>query len=428
MDAVQYANYLDILKKELIPAMGCTEPIAVAYATAKAAQVLGECPESIHIRCNGNIIKNAKGAAVPNSGGMKGINAAAVLGAVGGDASKELEVLESVTANDREKAAALLADGICTFALADTTEKIYIEAHVEKGIHSAVVVISETHTNIVRVLKDGQVLYDQLKNDGKSTEEERRELSVRGILEFADCVRMEDIRDVIGRQIRLNTAISQEGLEHPYGAQIGKTLENAWGGTVAARACARAAAGSDARMGGCSMPVVINSGSGNQGITVSMPVLVYAQEWDVPEEKLYRALVVSNLTAVHQKYYIGGLSAYCGAVCSACGVGAGITYMYGGDYSQVSAAIINTLGNVGGIICDGAKPSCTAKIASSVNAAIMAFHLSMENKSFLPGDGIVEEDVEQTIKAMGYIGRVGMRQTDQEILNVMTGWWDAGCS
>lgn len=303
MDAVQYASYLDILKKELIPALGCTEPIAVAYAAAKAVQILGEFPESIQIRCSGNIIKNAKGAAVPNSGGMKGINAAAVLGAVGGDASKELEVLESVTASDRE---------------------------------------------------------------------------------------------------------------------------NAWGGTVAARACARAAAGSDARMGGCSMPVVINSGSGNQGIAVSMPVLVYAQAWEVSEEKLYRALVVSNLTAVHQKYYIGGLSAYCGAVCSACGVGAGITYMYGGDYRQVSATIINTLGNVGGIICDGAKPSCAAKIASSVNAAIMAFHLSMENKKFLPGDGIVEEDVEETIKAMGYIGRVGMRQTDQEILKVMTGWVDVG--
>lgn len=427
MDAVQYANYLDILKKELIPALGCTEPIAVAYASAKAVQVLGEFPESILIRCSGNIIKNAKGAAVPNSGGMKGINAAAVLGAVGGDPSKELEVLESVTARDREQAAELLASGICTFALADTTEKIYIEAHVKKGEHSAEVVIAEAHTNIIRILKDGKLLCDGQRNGEKSTEE-RKELSVRGILEFANCVHMEDIRDIIGRQIQLNTAISQEGLEHPYGAQIGKTLENAWGGTVAARACARAAAGSDARMGGCSMPVVINSGSGNQGITVSMPVLVYAQEWDVPEEKLYRALVVSNLTAVHQKYYIGGLSAYCGAVCSACGVGAGITYMYGGDYSQVSAAIINTLGNVGGIICDGAKPSCAAKIASSVNAAIMAFHLSMENKSFLPGDGIVEEDVEQTIKAMGYIGRVGMRQTDQEILNVMTGWWDAGCS
>ena len=228
-----------------------------------------------------------------------------------------------------------------------------------------------------------------------------------------------DVQPILDRQIKLNSAISQEGLDNNYGAQIGKTLMHVWGKSVTTRACARAAAGSDARMGGCSMPVVINSGSGNQGMTVSLPVIVFAEEWEVSHEKLCRSLVVSNLIAIHQKYYIGSLSAYCGAVSAACGAGAGITYMYGGTYQQVSLTIINTLGNVGGIVCDGAKPSCAAKIASSVDAALMAFQLSIQNKSFLPGEGIIKDDIEETIKSMGYIGRVGMRLTDTEILNVM---------
>ena len=253
-------------------------------------------------------------------------------------------------------------------------------------------------------------------------------LTVKDILDFADQVRMEDIQPVINRQIKLNSAIAQEGLDNNYGAQIGKTLMHVWGKSVTTRACARAAAGSDARMGGCSMPVVINSGSGNQGMTVSLPVIVFADEWEVSHEKLCRSLVVSNLIAIHQKYYIGSLSAYCGAVSAACGAGAGITYMYGGTYQQVSLTIINTLGNIGGIVCDGAKASCAAKIASSVDAAkiatsvdaaLMAFQLSIQNKSFLPGEGIIKDDIEETIKSMGYIGRVGMRATDTEILNVM---------
>ena len=227
------------------------------------------------------------------------------------------------------------------------------------------------------------------------------------------------MEEILERQIQMNTSIAQEGLDNNYGAQIGKTLMHTWGKGVITRACAKAAAGSDARMGGCSMPVVINSGSGNQGITVSLPLVVYADEWDISRPKLYRSLVVSNLIAIHQKYYIGSLSAYCGAVSAACGAGAGITYMYGGNYEQVSLTIINTLGNVGGIVCDGAKPSCAAKIASSVDAALMAFHLSIQNKSFLPGEGIIKGDVEETIKSMGYIGRVGMRETDTEILNIM---------
>ena len=369
MDSALYANYLNILKQELVPALGCTEPIAIAYAAAKARQILGEFPDTVEMLLSGNIIKNVKGVTVPNSGRLKGIDVAAVLGIVGGNADKALEVLSEVTPKDIALTKELIAKKVCSCSLVQNVDNLYI--------------------------------------------------TVKDILDFADQVKIEDVQPILDRQIKLNSAISQEGLDNNYGAQIGKTLMHVWGKSVTTRACARAAAGSDARMGGCSMPVVINSGSGNQGMTVSLPVIVFAEEWEVSHEKLCRSLVVSNLIAIHQKYYIGSLSAYCGAVSAACGAGAGITYMYGGTYQQVSLTIINTLGNVGGIVCDGAKPSCAAKIASSVDAALMAFQLSIQNKSFLPGEGIIKDDIEETIKSMGYIGRVGMRLTDTEILNVM---------
>ncbi|HIY03141.1 MAG TPA: L-serine ammonia-lyase, iron-sulfur-dependent, subunit alpha [Candidatus Blautia faecipullorum] len=420
MDSALYTNYLNILKSELIPALGCTEPIAIAYASAKAAQLLGEFPDSIEMRLSGNIIKNVKGVTVPNSGGLKGIDIAAVLGAVGGNADKALEVLEEITPEHIQKAKELTELGICSCSLAENVPNLYISAKARKDSHYAEIVIADQHTNIVKMEKDGKLLLKkELETVTEPVSVDKSKLTVKDILEFADQVKIEDIEEIIGQQVRLNTAIAQEGLDNNYGAQIGKTLMHVWGKSVTTRACARAAAGSDARMGGCSMPVVINSGSGNQGITVSLPVIVYADEWEVSREKLYRSLVVSNLIAIHQKYYIGSLSAYCGAVSAACGAGAGITYMYGGSYQQVSLTIINTLGNVGGIVCDGAKPSCAAKIASSVDAALMAFQLSIQNKSFLPGEGIIKGDVEETIKSMGYIGRVGMRATDTEILNVM---------
>lgn len=420
MDSALYKNYLDILKSELVPALGCTEPIAIAYAAAKARQLLGEFPDSVEMKLSGNIIKNVKGVTVPNSGGLKGIDIAAVLGITGGNADKALEVLEEITPEHIRKAEALVQKGICTCSLIENVPNLYISAKVRKDGHYAEVTIAEQHTNIIHMEKDGNVLLEKdLQKKDESAAVDKSRLTVKDILDFADQVKLEDIEEVIGRQIRMNTAIAQEGLDNNYGAQIGKTLMHVWGKSATTRACARAAAGSDARMGGCSMPVVINSGSGNQGITVSLPVIVYAEEWEVSKEKLYRSLVVSNLIAIHQKYYIGSLSAYCGAVSAACGAGAGITYMYGGNYHQVSLTIINTLGNVGGIVCDGAKPSCAAKIASSVDAALMAFHLSIQNKSFLPGEGIIKGDVEETIKSMGYIGRVGMRATDTEILNVM---------
>ena len=420
MDSALYANYLNILKHELVPALGCTEPIAIAYASAKAVQILGEFPDAIEMTCSGNIIKNVKGVTVPNSGGMKGIDVAAILGAVGGNADKALEVLESITPEHIEKTKELAAANICSCSLSENVPNLYIVAKVIKGSHYAEVTIVKHHTNITRIVKDGTVLLDlPVQAEDEDAGVDKSKLTVKDILDFANQVRIADVEEILDRQIRMNTAIAQEGLDNNYGAQIGKTLMHVWGKSVTTRACARAAAGSDARMGGCSMPVVINSGSGNQGMTVSLPVIVYAEEWEVSREKLFRSLVVSNLIAIHQKYYIGSLSAYCGAVSAACGAGAGITYMYGGNYQQVSLTIINTLGNVGGIVCDGAKPSCAAKIASSVDAALMAFQLSIQNKSFLPGEGIIKGDVEETIKSMGYIGRVGMRATDTEILNVM---------
>lgn len=420
MDSALYENYLNILKHELVPALGCTEPIAIAYAAAKARQVLGEFPDSVEMSCSGNIIKNVKGVTVPNSGGMKGIDVAAVLGIVGGDADRALEVLECVTPEHIQKTKELVESRMCSCTLVDGVANLYIVAKVSKGERYAEVTIVNHHTNITKIVRDGEVLLDQpVEAEAEDAGIDKSQLTVKDILDFANCVKIDDVREILERQITMNTAISQEGLDNNYGAQIGKTLMSVWGKSVTTRACARAAAGSDARMGGCSMPVVINSGSGNQGMTVSLPVIAYAEEWEVSKEKLYRSLVVSNLIAIHQKYYIGSLSAYCGAVSAACGAGAGITYMYGGNYQQVSLTIINTLGNVGGIVCDGAKPSCAAKIASSVDAALMAFHLSVQNKSFLPGEGIIKGDVEETIKSMGYIGRVGMRATDTEILNIM---------
>lgn len=420
MDSALYANYLNILKHELVPALGCTEPIAIAYASAKAVQVLGEFPDTIEMNCSGNIIKNVKGVTVPNSGGMKGIDVAAILGAVGGNADKALEVLEGITPAHITRTKELLARKICSCSLVEGVANLYITARVVKDEHFAEVTIINHHTNITKIVRDGQVLLDlPVEAEAEDAGIDKSLLTVKDILEFANEVRFEDIEEVIGRQVKMNSAIAQEGLDNNYGAQIGKTLMHVWGKGVTTRACARAAAGSDARMGGCSMPVVINSGSGNQGMTVSLPVIAYAEEWEVSRDKMYRSLVVSNLIAIHQKFYIGSLSAYCGAVSAACGAGAGITYMYGGSYQQVSLTIINTLGNIGGIVCDGAKPSCAAKIASSVDAALMAFHLSIQNKSFLPGEGIIKGDVEETIKSMGYIGRVGMRSTDTEILNVM---------
>ena len=417
MDQKLYNSYIKILKNELVPALGCTEPIAIAYAAAKAHEVLGQMPEKIELCCSGNIIKNVKGVKVPNSNGLKGIDVAATLGVVGGRADRELEVLEDVTDADIEKTKELVQQGFCTCTLKEGVENLYIVAKVIAGEHSAEVTIVNRHTLISRIVKDGEVLYQIAAHEDSPEYVDKSVLNVKDILEFADTVRIEDVKDILDRQITMNSAISDEGLNHPYGAQVGRTLLNDYGNDVKIRARARAAAGSDARMSGCSLPVVINSGSGNQGMTVSLPVIEFAKEWNVSQDKLYRALVVSNLIAVHQKKYIGSLSAYCGAVSAGCGAGAAITYLSGGSYEDVSLTIVNTIGNVGGI--DGAKSSCAAKIASAVDAAILAHYMGQHHRSFQPGEGIVREDVEDTIKSMGYIGRVGMKDTDTEILNIM---------
>lgn len=419
MDKALYENYVKILAHELVPALGCTEPIAIAYAAARAREVLGEFPDAVEMCLSGNIIKNVKGVTVPNSGGLKGIDVAAVLGIVGGQADRELEVLEDITQEDIRRTQELISKGYCSCTLMQGVENLYIVARVTKGEHSAEVTIINRHTLIAKIVKDGEVLM-QIAADKESPEYvDKSLLNVKDILTFADEVSMEAIEEVIGRQIQMNMAISEEGLKHPYGAQVGRTLLRAYGSDVKIRAKARAAAGSDARMGGCSLPVVINSGSGNQGMTVSLPVIEFAKEYQVPKERLYRSLAVSNLISIHQKKYIGSLSAYCGAVSAACGSGAGICYMLGGSYEEICRTITDTIANIGGIVCDGAKASCAAKIASSVDAAILAYYMSENKCVFHPGEGIVKSDVEQTIKSIGYLGRVGMRETDHEILNIM---------
>lgn len=429
MDSITYQSYLEILHEELVPALGCTEPIAIAFAAAKSREILGEFPEHMDIYCSGNIIKNVKSVTVPNSGGMRGIESAAILGAVGGRAEKELEVLETADQEDCEKTRQLLKENFCTCHLQEGVSNLYIRVECAGKTHNAAVTIEGTHTNIVLIQKDGETLFqkeEKSESGNAQSEDKRNLLNVADILTFASEVRMEDIQDIIGRQAEMNMAISEEGLKNHYGAEVGRTLLRAYGDDVRVRAKARAAAGSDARMNGCSMPVVINSGSGNQGMTCSLPVIEYAQELHTSKEQMYRALVVSNLVSIHQKKYIGSLSAYCGAVSAACGAGAAIAWLNGGDYEAVSKTITNTLANTGGIVCDGAKSSCAAKIASAVDAAILAYTLEQDDHSFLPGEGLVRDNVEDTIRDMGYVGRVGMKSTDVTILNLMIEQTESG--
>ena len=419
MDKNIYKNYLAILREEMIPAMGCTEPIALAYGAARAREVLGKEPERIVAKCSGNIIKNVRCVIIPNSGGLKGIPAGVILGAVAGDASLNMEVLSKVDEKGRARCRELLEADICKVELLDTPVVLHIIIEMYAGEDAVSLEIKYDHINVTRISKNGEILLDVDKAVEEKEETDRGLLNLEDIREFADTVELSDVKELLDAQIRSNMAIAHEGMTGKYGLGIGRVIRENYSHDMLTRMRSLTAAASEARMGGCDMPVVINSGSGNQGMTVSLPVIVFADEWEVSHEKLCRSLVVSNLIAIHQKYYIGSLSAYCGAVSAACGAGAGITYMYGGTYQQVSLTIINTLGNIGGIVCDGAKPSCAAKIATSVDAALMAFQLSIQNKSFLPGEGIIKDDIEETIKSMGYIGRVGMRATDTEILNVM---------
>lgn len=422
MDRKTYENYVRILENELVPALGCTEPIALAYASAKAREVLGCFPEHLSVLCSGNIIKNVKGVKVPNSGGMKGVEAAAVLGMTGGDAGQALEVLESVTEADIARTEQLLAEGFCDCILKEGVANLYIEARAAAQGHEAVVVIEEEHTNITRIEKDGEVLFEQEKKEIKEEEEpDKALLNLADIITFADEVDIKDVQKVLKRQVKYNTKIAEEGLNNPWGAQVGRVVLDEFGDDVKWRAVAKAAAGSDARMSGCSLPVIINSGSGNQGMTCSLPVVEYAKELGKTEEEMMRALCVSNLVALNQKKYIGSLSAYCGAVCAAAGAGAGITYLSGGTLEQIENTVVNTIANAGGIVCDGAKPSCAAKIATSLQAAVLSHKMAMRGLTFSRGEGLVMDCPEDTIKAVGYVGRAGMKQTDVEILNLMIG-------
>ncbi len=420
MDQKLYNSYVKILKNELVPALGCTEPIAIAYAAAKAHEVLGQMPEKIELCCSGNIIKNVKGVKVPNSNGLKGIDVAATLGVVGGRADRELEVLEDVTEADIEKTKELVQQGFCTCTLKEGVENLYIVAKVIAGEHSAEVTIVNRHTLISRIVKDGEVLYQIAAHEDSPEYVDKSVLNVKDILEFADTVRIEDVKDILDRQITMNSAISDEGLNHPYGAQVGRTLLNDYGNDVKIRARARAAAGSDARMSGCELPVVINSGSGNQGITVSVPVIIYAKEYHKSDEELLRALLVSNLIAIHIKTGIGPLSAFCGAVSAGCAAGCAIAFLLGGGIDEVAHTLVNSIAITSGIICDGAKPSCAAKIASSVDAGILGYEMYRHGQQFYGEDGIVSKGVENTIRNICRIGAEGMNGTDEEIIKIMT--------
>ena len=423
--------YSRILKKELVAAMGCTEPIAIAYAAAKCREVLGQMPQRCHVRCSGNIVKNVMGVTVPNSDGLKGIDVAAVLGILGGDASRDLEVLQSVTDEHIREAKRLLELGFCTCSLEQGVENLYILIHLTAGEESAVVEIRNYHKNITRVEKNGKVLFQQERSCTEivvKDDPDKALLNISGILEFADDPGEETL-ELMEHQLKLNLGIAREGMEHRYGAQVGRTLlrgiKSLNPDTARAAAKAYAAAGSDARMNGCAMPVVINSGSGNQGLTASLPVKIYADAYGIGKDRMLRSLVVSNLIAIHQKQYIGSLSAYCGAVSAACGAGAAIAYLLGEKlpkqelYRQVADTITNTIGTVGGMVCDGAKSSCAAKIATAVDCAITAYELSRFGNVFQPGEGLVMESVEDTIESVGRMGREGMHATDLEILQIM---------
>ena len=415
----KYSQYLQILKEELIPAMGCTEPIAMAYAAAKARAVLGKMPEKIDIVISGNIIKNVKSVIVPNTGGLKGITAAIAAGVAVGNADKQLEVLADVKQEDIPKIAEFMNSCQMTVMKSQSDKLLDIDLHLYAGSDSVRLRITDQHTNIVLIEKNGKVLFEagSAANDGGETD--RSVFDVPGIVDFAETVDIDDVRELLEKQIGYNLAISEEGLHGSYGASIGKTLIATRGEDVRVRARAQAAAGSDARMSGCELPVVIVSGSGNQGMTASLPVIVYANDMGASHERLLRALVVSNLITIHQKTPIGRLSAFCGAVSAGCGAAAGVAWLIDGTTEAVSATITNTLGMISGTVCDGAKPSCAAKIASAVEAGLLGFDLYENGKGLHGGDGILKNDVEKTIESVGQLAREGMRETDAEILDIM---------
>ena len=414
-----YKKYVQILTEELIPAMGCTEPIAIAYAAAKAREVLGALPTEMTVAVSGNIIKNVKSVVVPHTGGLRGIVSAAAAGAVAGQADRELEVISDVTDKQIEDIKEYLQTARIEVQHADTPHIFDIMITARHGDSSAFVRIAEYHTNLVCIKKDGEVLFEKQIETKENGLTDRECLSIENIIEFADCVDIRDVAPVLERQIEYNMAIAEEGLANPYGANIGKTLLKNHGSDLVYKMRAYAAAASDARMNGCEKPVIINSGSGNQGITTSIPVVVYAREKGLTHEELLRGLCVANLVTTHLKTGIGRLSAYCGAVSAGCGAAAGIAYLQGGRYHMIAHTVVNALAMDSGIVCDGAKASCAAKISSAIDAGLLGLEMYHSGDQFYGGDGLVRKGVENTIAAIGRLAQEGMGPTDKEIIRLM---------
>lgn len=419
----RYGNYLKILQEELVPATGCTEPIAIAYGAAKARELLGVLPESVLVEASGNIIKNVKSVVVPNTNSLKGIEAAAAAGIVAGQSDKILEVISEVTPAQRAEIRAYLADHPIVVKPAEGDKVFDILITLRAGNNHVKLRISDYHTHIVYIEKNGEVLFQSgevLSDRARDMLTDRSCLSVEGVLDFASTCNLEDVRALIERQIDYNYAIAEEGMRHSWGANIGSVLKEHYGVGIYSRARYMAAAGSDARMSGCEMPVIIVSGSGNQGITASVPVVEYAKELNVSRDQMVRAVLLSDLLTIHLKTGIGRLSAYCGAVSAGCSAGAAIAYLHGGGFREIAHTLVNSLAIVSGMICDGAKASCAAKISAAVDAGLVGYSMFRSGQQFRGGDGIVTKGVEETIRNIGRLGRLGMRETDREIIRIMT--------
>lgn len=416
----KYKVYLNILKKELIPAMGCTEPVALAYAASVAKDTLGKIPTKVIANVSGSIIKNVKSVFIPNTNKMKGIPAAVAVGIIAGKSEKKLEVISEVTKEQIEQVKNYMEQTEIVVKHMEDGNLFDIILVFYEGDDYVKVRLASHHTNIVLIEKNGTVL-KELEVQQEIEDEEKKALNLVDILEFANTVDIDDVKEVLDRQIEYNMGIAREGLKTDYGANVGKVLLDMGENSIGVKAKAMAAAGSDARMNGCELPVVINSGSGNQGITTSVPVIVYADEMGVEQEKKYRALVLSNLVTIHQKTPLGTLSAYCGAVSAGAGAGAGIAYLHGGGIKEIEHTVVNALAIVSGIVCDGAKASCAGKIASAVEAGILGYNMYIRGQQFLGGDGILAKGAENTIQNVGRLGKYGMKETNNEIIKIMLG-------
>ena len=419
MDQALIQSYTALLQQELKASLGCTEPIAIAYSAAYARKVLGQMPEHITVFCSGNVIKNAASVVVPLTGGMRGIEAAAAAGAISGRADLQLEVLTVLTPASHELIRNAISRGLVDVKPLETQHTLHIITEACAAGNRATVEIIDNHSQIGQVTRNGAVLHCAAAAEETGHTISARDITLQNILEYAEQVDLSTILPTLERQISYNLAVAQEGLNHPWGAQVGKTLMEQNGGDLRSRICASAAAASDARMNGCPLPVVINSGSGNQGITVSVPVAIYAEANQIPHDKMLRALCVANLTALKQKAYIGRLSAFCGALCAATAAVCAIAYLDGAAEDVIGRIIVNSLATTGGMFCDGAKSSCAGKIAVSLKSAFLAYDMAKANRVYGPYEGLVRSDVESTIEAIGRVGSEGMRETDRMILETI---------